>query len=257
MPTVARVRFTSYARSVEKALDAISAGKKLPKSGLVILKPNLTNDSPPPVTTHVKMIEAVYKYCAAHTKAEIAVGEGCGSGRTIDTYEANGYVKLAEKYGIRLIDFNEEKAVKLKRKDTFQLKELYLPKIALDAFIISVPVLKDHCFTETTIAMKNMFGLAPAPYYRGNWNKSKLHSPSTHKSVVDVCLYKKPDLCAVDASVALAGMHLAGTEKKLNTILAGFDPVAIDAEGSRMMGHDPQEIEYLTLADGRLGNIEG
>ncbi len=256
MSTVASVKFTSYGKSVAKALDAISAGKQLPQTGLVILKPNLTNASPPPVTTHVKIIEAVYEYCAARTKAEIAVGEGCGSGRTIDTYEANGYVKLAEKHGIRLIDFNEEKAVKLKRKDTFQLKELYLPKVALDAFIISVPVLKDHCFTETTIAMKNMFGLAPAPYYKGNWNKSKLHSPSTDRSVVDVCLYKKPDLCIVDASVALAGMHLSGTPKKLNTILASFDPVAVDAAGSRLMGHDPQEIEYLTLADGLLGSIE-
>jgi uncharacterized protein (DUF362 family) len=74
--------------------------------------------------------------------------------------------------------------------------------------------------------------------------------------VVDVCLYKKPDLCVVDAVVALAGMHLAGTSKKLRTILAGFDPVAVDAEGSRMMGHDPRDLEYLALADGLLGSIE-
>jgi uncharacterized protein (DUF362 family) len=73
--------------------------------------------------------------------------------------------------------------------------------------------------------------------------------------VVDVCLYKRPDLCVVDAVTALAGMHLSGTPRKLKTILAGFDPVAVDAEGSRMMGHDPEEVEYLTLADGVLGNI--
>jgi uncharacterized protein (DUF362 family) len=73
---------------------------------------------------------------------------------------------------------------------------------------------------------------------------------------VDVCLYKKPDLCVVDASVALAGMHLSGVEKKLGVILAGFDAVAVDAAGSRLMGHDPMEIEYLTLADGRLGSLE-
>ncbi|MFH0753346.1 MAG: DUF362 domain-containing protein [Candidatus Omnitrophota bacterium] len=66
-------------------------------------------------------------------------------------------------------------------------------------------------------------------------------------------MYKKPELCVVDASVALAGMHLSGTGKKLGLILAGFDPVAIDAEGSRLMGHNPRRIEYLKLADGILG----
>jgi uncharacterized protein (DUF362 family) len=252
MKGVASVRFTDYETSVAKALDEVSVPDRLPEDGLIILKPNLTNVDPPPVTTHVGMVEAVYRYCKQHTDAEIAIGEGCGSGRTIDCYEANGYVELAEREGLRLIDFNEEEAVKLERDDTLQLKEFYMPEVALDAFIVSIPVLKDHSFTETTIAMKNMFGLAPAPYYRGSWNKSKLHSPSTDKSVVDVCLYKMPGLCVVDASVALAGMHLAGTEKRLGIILAGFDPVAVDAEGSRLMGHDPEDLEYLALADATL-----
>ena len=104
--------------------------------------------------------------------------------------------------------------------------------------------------------MKNMFGLAPAPFYRGGWNKSKLHSPSTHKSVVDVCLYKKPGLSVVDASVALSGSHLSGRHKKIGLILAGFDPVAVDAVGSELLGHNPKRIQYLTLADGLLGSLE-
>jgi len=124
-----------------------------------------------------------------------------------------------------------------------------------DAFLISLPVLKDHSFTTTTIAMKNLFGLAPAPHYGGSWNKSRLHTPSTHKSVFDVCLHKRPDLCVVDASVALSGMHLSGAPRKLGLILAGFDPVAVDAAGSRLLGHDPRQIEYLRLADGVLGDM--
>lgn len=254
MEKVAKVKFTSYGKSVKRALNAVRAADRLPRDRLIILKPNLTNADRPPVTTNVGMVEAVYEYCRSNTDAEIAIGEGCGSGTTADTYRANGYVELADRCGIRLIDFNKEKAVKLRRGDALQLKEFWIPKIVQDAYVVSIPVLKDHSFTDTTIAMKNMFGIAPAPYYRGSWNKSKLHSPSTHRSVVDVCMYKAPDLCVVDASVALAGMHLHGTKKKLNTILAGFDPVAVDAEGSRMMGHDPADIEYLNLAEGLLGS---
>jgi uncharacterized protein (DUF362 family) len=256
MSKVARVKFTDYQSSVAKALDLIGAADHLPAHGLIIIKPNLTNSDKPPVTTNVAVAEAVYKYCKARSKAEIAIGEGCGSGTTEQCFSANGYIELADKYGIWLIDFNTEDTILVKNYKAFQLKQFHIPKVAQNAFIISLPILKDHSFTQTTIAMKNMFGLAPAPFYSGSWNKSKLHTPSTHKSVVDVCLYKKPDLCVVDAVVALSGMHLSGKPKNLGLILASFDPVAIDSVGSELLGHNPKRIEYLNLANGLLGTME-
>jgi len=107
--------------------------------------------------------------------------------------------------------------------------------------------------------MKNMFGIAPEKFYSAGWNTAKLHNPSTDKSVVDICRYKKPDLSVVDASVALSGMHLSGTPNKLGLILASFDPVAVDTVGSRLMGHDPKKLPYLTLSNnlhGQMNNVE-
>ena len=89
----------------------------------------------------------------------------------------------------------------------------------------------------------------------GVLEQAKLHSPSTHEPVVDVCVYKRPDMCVVDASVALTGMHLSGTPRKLGLILASFDPVAVDAVGGRLLGHDPGRIEYLELGQGMLGDM--
>ncbi len=256
MSKVVTVNYLDYWTSITKALDLAGAGIRLPKKGLIIIKPNLTNSSPPPVTTSVKAAEAVCIYCKAHTKAEIAIGEGCGTGRTSDVFAALGYTDMAKKYGLALIDFNDTETTILHNDDALQLKQFHLPRIAQNAFIISLPVLKDHSFTKTTIAMKNMFGLAPAKFYAGSWNKAKLHSPSTDKSVVDICLYKKPDLSVVDASVALKGMHLAGTPKKIGLILAGFDPVAVDTVGSKLLGHNPKKLPYLTLANGLLGSMD-
>lgn len=256
MSKVSRVKFVYYGKSVGKALDMIGAAGKLPEKGLIIIKPNLTKAAGPPVTTNVGAAEAVYKYCKANSKAEIAIGEGCGEGTTEEVYRATGYAKLAKKYGIRLIDFNSCEAVLVKKKDALQLKELHMPEIVRRAFVISLPVLKDHSFTRTTVAMKNMFGIAPAPFYAGSWNKSRLHSPSTHKSVVDVCLYKKPGLCVVDAAVSLLGTHLSGRRKKTGVILASFDAVAVDAVGSELLGHNPRRIEYLRLANGLLGSMD-
>lgn len=256
MSTVARIRFTDYETSIPRALDAIGAADVLPAGGLIIIKPNLINADGPPVTTDFRAAEAVYTYCRSRTGAEIAIGEGCGSGTTAETFDANGYTDLARRHDIRLIDFNREPAVKLTRDDALHLKELHLPAVAVDAFIISLPVLKDHSFTRTTVAMKNMFGLPPGPFYGGAWNKSKLHTPSTDRSVFDVCLYKRPALSVVDASVALTGMHLAGTPKRLGLILASTDCVAVDAIASQLLGHDPHDLEYLTLANGPLGDMD-
>jgi uncharacterized protein (DUF362 family) len=256
MGRVAKVKFVDYKTSITEALDLVGAAARLPQKGLIIIKPNLTNSSPPPVTTNIAAAEAVYRYCRTYTKAEIAIGEGCGSGRTADVFAALGYIALAKKHGLRLIDFNEAETVLLQNNNAFQLKRFYMPVIVRDAFVISLPVLKDHSFTATTVAMKNMFGIAPGKFYAGSWNKSKLHSPSTDKSVVDVCLYKKPDLSVVDASVALKGNHLSGRHKNIGIILAGFDPVAVDTVGSETLGHNPNRLEYLRLADGLLGSMQ-
>ncbi len=256
MSQVAKVKFVDYRTSIARALDLIDAPSRLPQHGLIIIKPNLTNSSPPPVTTSVAAAEATYNYCKAHTKVEIVIGEGCGTGRTPDVFDALGYTDLADKYSLRLIDFNEAQTITLENDDAFQLKQFFMPKIVQQAFVISLPVLKDHSFTKSTIAMKNMFGIAPGKFYSGSWNKSKLHSPSADKSVVDVCLYKKPDLSVVDASVALKGMHLAGRHKRIGLILAGFDPVAVDTLGSKLLGHNPKKLAYLILANGRLGSMD-
>jgi uncharacterized protein (DUF362 family) len=256
MGRVAKVKFVDYKTSIAEALDLVGAAAQLPQKGLIIIKPNLTNSSPPPVTTNVAAAEAVYRYCKTYAKAEIVIGEGCGSGRTSDVFAALGYTALAKKYGLKLIDFNEAESVLLQNSKAFQLKQFYMPTIVREAFVISLPVLKDHSFTTTTIAMKNMFGIAPGKFYAGSWNKSKLHSPSTDKSVVDICLYKKPDLSVVDASVALKGNHLSGRHKNIGIILASFDPVAVDAVGSELLGYNPNRLEYLRLADGLLGSMQ-
>ena len=77
MSLVSQVRFTDYAASVSRALDLAGAPARLPADGLIIIKPNLTNADKPPVTTAVAAAEAVYRYCRAHSGAEIAIGEGC------------------------------------------------------------------------------------------------------------------------------------------------------------------------------------
>ncbi len=260
MSTVIKAQFSNYTDTVSKALDTLFGAEpqqKLPKDGLIILKPNLTTSSPPPVTTPVEIVEAVYLYLKDKTDAQIAIGEGCGYGSTPNIYKKLGYKKLADRYGLELFDFNDTETVTLKNPEAFSLKTFHMPKILSDAYLVSMPILKGHSFTRTTIAMKNLFGIAPGNFYNGSWNKSQLHLPSADLSVVDICRYKKPDLSIVDAVTGLTGSHLSGRPKEFNTILAGFDPVAVDTVGSAMLGEDPRTLPYLCKADGVIGNMRG
>jgi len=68
MSQVTKVKFVDYKSSIARALDLIGAGIQLPQQGLIIIKPNLTNSSPPPVTTSVAAAEAIYNYCKAHRR---------------------------------------------------------------------------------------------------------------------------------------------------------------------------------------------
>lgn len=50
-------------------------------------------------------------------------------------------------------------------------------------------------------------------------------------------------------------MHLSGRPVNIGLILASFDPVAVDTIGSELLGHDPNELPYLTLAHNKLGSM--
>ena len=136
---VSKVSFAGYKESVTEALDLIGVSGRLPDDKLITLKPNLTNASKPPVTTPVEIVEAVYSYCRDRCRADIAIGEGCGEGRTADTFRVNGYQTLARKYGIELIDFNHSDTVQLSNPDAHALEGFHMPAIVQDAFVISIP----------------------------------------------------------------------------------------------------------------------
>jgi len=127
MSRITKIAFTDYETSVCQALDLLDAGPRLPQDGLIIIKPNLTNSSPPPVTTPLAAVEAVFQYCKGRSGARIAIGDGCGQGRTEDVFQALGYTDFAKREDIELIDFNEAEAVLLENPQAFQLKQLYMP----------------------------------------------------------------------------------------------------------------------------------
>ncbi|MCP4753561.1 MAG: DUF362 domain-containing protein [Proteobacteria bacterium] len=248
---LSEVEFTSYDASVESSLDEIGAAKQLSKQSAVLIKPNLINGSPHPVTTPVSCCEAIVRYIRDHSSADIVLAEGCGDSiqETGELFELHGYTELARRYGIEVLDLNHAPLVAKRNRECSVFPEMLLPEIAFTHYIISVPVLKAHSFSVVTGTLKNMMGFAPPKHYSGRygtWKKAVFHQ-DIHQSISDLCRYVKPNLTVMDATIGLADFHLGGTRcsPPVNRIIAGFDPFEVDRRGAEHLGFDWRDIPHL------------
>jgi len=244
------VEFRDYVESVREALDSIGAPEVLKEQRAVMIKPNLIQVSPFPVTTPVAICEAIIGYVRAVSKADIIIAEGCGaiSHETDKCFRELGYTDAAKRLGVRLVDLNNEPTVRLTNPSCRVFPEFHLPGIALSHYIISVPILKAHSFSKITGTMKNMMGLAPPKHYSepGHWKKAKFHA-RMHEAIMDLNRYRTPDLSVVDATVGLAEFHLGGAQcsPPVNRIVAGFDAVEVDRIFAGLLGFDWKKIPHL------------
>jgi uncharacterized protein (DUF362 family) len=213
----------------------------------VMIKPNIVEPSPPPVTTNVKVIEGTIKALKESGIKDIFIAEGSGTGDTIENFNKLGYSKL----GVKLIDFNKEKIITLTVKKYKVWREIIVPEILIDKFIISVPVLKEHSMCGATISLKNMVGILPEKYYSGYWTykKSRIHKYDTHGCIADIISVIKPDWAIVDATIGMKGSHLSGTPiyPPINLVYASSDPLEADIFGCELLGRDWRNIKYLSM----------
>ncbi|MFP4168738.1 MAG: DUF362 domain-containing protein [Desulfonatronovibrionaceae bacterium] len=253
--------FAGYQETIPSCLDALGADKVFKRRKLIIIKPNLVNSSPFPVTTHPDMVRSLAEYIRNHSKARLVIAEGCGDSEleTAQIYARLGYDQLARELGLELVDLNREPVRRLKNPECEVFPEIFLPRIALKGFLISLPVLKVHSLAGVTLAMKNMLGLAPPNHYQkgGQWKKAFFHK-KMHRSVFELNLYRAPDLSIIDASVGMDEYHLGGAicAPPVNRIVAGFDPVTVDACGTGLLGRSWKDIPHIKMAHAVLGRAE-
>jgi uncharacterized protein (DUF362 family) len=243
--------FSSYDVSVERCMAAGGAAELLIDGRPVMLKPNLINDSPHPVTTPPEFCEAVIAFVRKHTDAPIVIAEGCGDA-VLDTsavFARLGYAELAKRLDVRLMDLNTAALICLTDHRCKVFPEMWLPEVVFEHVLISLPVLKAHSLARLTGSMKNMMGLAPPEHYggrNGGWKKSVFHH-RLDAAIVELNRYRAPDFTVMDATIGLADYHLGGAccDPPVNRILSGRDARAADREAAGLLGVDWQKIGYL------------
>jgi uncharacterized protein (DUF362 family) len=253
--------FLSYDETVPRLLEAISAPEILAQQTRILIKPNLVNGSPPPVTLPVAACDALVRFCRKWSGAEIIIAEGTGDRylSTGEVFSIHGYDRLAKNHGVELVDLNAAELIELRNSRCQVFPTFMMPRLVMESFVISAAVLKAHSLATVTLGMKNMIGVAPPAYYQcgGHWKKSAFHQ-QMQAAIYELNCYRKPDLTFVDASIGLAEHHLGGAacDPPVNRLLAGFDPVAVDAAGAKLLGFPWQQVGHIRMANGQLGSAE-
>jgi uncharacterized protein (DUF362 family) len=211
----------------------------------VVIKPNLIIAEPPPTTTPIDLIEALIKYYL-EAECEVIIAEGSGWSETFEAYEKLGYLKLSEKYGVRLVDLNNDDFELIKNPKALFLKKFEFPLTLKNAYIVSAPILKEHSITHATLSLKNMLGATLGEKAKAA-KKGRFHK-SLNESIVDVNVYLKPNLAVIDGRITGVGGELNAKPKKLGVTIFSEDLVAADAVAAYHLGFNPLSIQHLKLA---------
>ena len=225
----------------------------------VLIKPNFVEpDMEGTINTHPVVIRAAREAFLRLGASSVVVAEGPGHER--DTEGILEVLRLKDFLGPLercFVDLNTDDVSQVStRTQASKLKSLYLPKTVLGAeFVVSMPKMKTHHWVGVTLALKNMFGIVPGNCY--GWPKNVLHWAGISKSILDINSTVRPDFAIVDGIVGMEGNGpIQGRPKASGVLVAGDDPVAVDATCARIMGLVPERIDYLKRAALLLGNME-
>ena len=132
--SVAIETFSDYAQSVGACMAAGGIATLLADGRPVMLKPNLINATPHPVTTPPFFCEAVIEAVRQYTDAPIVIAEGCGDAtlETPDVFARLGYVSMSKRLEVSLLDLNTAPLVMLSDANCRVFPKIWLPEAVFE-----------------------------------------------------------------------------------------------------------------------------
>ena len=229
------------------------------KGRTILLKPNLVEFEPQSsINTNPLLVHAAYEAFLGMGAAQVRIAEGPGHRRnTLDLADAAGYFNIVPNFEDVFVDLNLDEVTRIRPRRQFsRMQKIYLPNLALSAdLLVSMAKMKTHHWVGATLSMKNLFGVVPSGIY--GWPKNVLHWAGIEESIADLHAAFPRQLAIVDGIVGMEGNGpIQGTPKPAGVLVAGRDPVAVDATCCRIMKIDPLKVRYIRLAsnslDGRI-----
>jgi uncharacterized protein (DUF362 family) len=252
-PHVRIERASSYSQDLYSQLRRTVTEHKLNVRGKrVVLKPNLVEfDSHTCINTHPMVVHAAFEAFRS-LGADVRIAEGPGHRRiTLDLAEAAGYFGIIPNFEDLFTDLNlDEVTERPIAGPVSKLGSVFLPRTVLNCdLLVSMPKMKTHHWAGATLSMKNLFGTVPGGVY--GWPKNVLHWAGIPECIADLYGMFPQTFAIVDGIYGMEGNGpIQGTPRYAGLLVSGRDLAAVDATCCRLMGINPERVEYLRLAVG-------
>ncbi len=252
---LAVARGASPSKITRAAIEAMGGMKKFVSRGdIVVVKPNMAWDRTPEqaANTNPEVVAEVVKMCFEAGAKKVNVFD-----RTVNDprrcYVQSGISDAVKALGADVSYVDERKFKDMDVKgEAMKTWPLYTELFEADK-IINIPIAKHHSLATLTMSMKNWMGVMGG-------SRRQIHQ-RLDESLVDLSGFIKPTLTILDAVRILTangpqGGNLADV-KKLDTVIAGVDQVAVDSLGATLFGMKGSDLGYVRMADKRgLGAMD-
>lgn len=210
------------------------------------IKPNLVLASPADqgATTHPQIVEGVIRYLKDNGFHNLCLLEGSWVGaRTEDAYRVCGMQQVCRQTGVPFYDLQKDEA----RSVDLGGMAISVCRKALDLdFLINLPVVKGHCQTNLTCALKNLKGLIP------NREKRRFHTMGLHRPIAHLALAFPRQFVLADNICGDLDFEEGGNPVVMDRLVGCADPVLTDAFACQVMGLSLDQVPYISLAE-KLG----
>lgn len=225
-------------------LQHIDLSKLLPdRNATIVLKPNLVVPSRPQegATTHPEICTAIIEHIKALGYCNLKIVESAWIGAsTKEGFSVNGYDRISRTYDVPLVDVKDDKYIN-KSVDGITME---VSKTVLECdFLINLPVLKGHCQTLMTCALKNMKGAL------SDRSKRLFHTLGLHHPIAALNKVRPADLVIVDSINGDLDFEEGGTPIQTNRMFACWDSVLCDAFAASLLGFSTEDIPYIGMAE--------
>ncbi len=234
-------------KAVELALRELGGIEKFVRpNDSVLIKPNSSFPNPTEwgTTTNTKVIKAVVNLALeAGAKRVIVADYTMRKGNIC-------FVRTGLKAEIENI--KNSKIISLEKESYFKeipvpngeaLKSVKIAKLIKKSDVfINIPCAKNHKATGVSFGLKNLMGLI--------WDRQYFHnSTDLHRAIAELATVIRPNLTILDATRALltGGPTGPGKVQELNTILAGTDPLAVDAYATTLANWNNRVLSANTI----------
>lgn len=227
----------------ERILKTCKEKGKEARNCRIGIKPNLVapSDASWGATTHPEIVAGIIEYLKENEFENMVMLEGSWVGdKTEESIEVCGFGAVSEEYQVEFLDMQKDSYVE---KDCKGLQLCICEKACEIDFMINVPVMKGHCQTKITCALKNMKGLLP------NKEKRHFHAMGLHKPIAHLAIGVHQDFVVVDNICGDWDFEDGGNPVVMNRIMAVADPVLCDAYVCHLMGYETEEVPYIMMAE--------